>query len=148
MPGLIVWKNRHINRLKRDMDRMFDTMWGEFAPALRPRIMERMPFIDLTETKGNLIVRAEIPGVDPKDLEIDIMDNMLTIKGEARQEIIEEGENRHRTERSYGSFSRSLQLPCRVILDDIKATFKNGILKIVMPKCAPETTRRIKITVK
>jgi len=148
MPGLIVWKTQHINRLKRDMDRMFDTMWGEFAPSIRPRILDRMPFIDLTETKSNLILRAEIPGVDPKDLEIDIADKILTIKGEARQEIIEEEENRHRTERRYGSFSRSIQLPCRVILDDIKASFKNGILKITMPKCAPETARRIKIDVK
>ena len=103
MPVLIVWKNQHINRLKRDMDRMFDTMWGEFAPALRPRIVDRMPFIDLTETKSNLILRAEIPGVDPKDLEIDIADKILTIKGEARQETVEEGENRHRTERRYGA---------------------------------------------
>jgi HSP20 family protein len=148
MPGLIVWKTQHINRLKRDMDRLFDTMWGEFAPAIRPRIVDRMPFIDLTETKSNLILRAEIPGVDPKDLEINIADKMLTIKGEATQEIIEEEEYRQRPERRYGSFSRSIQLPCRVILDDIKATFKNGILKITMPKCAPEMARKIKITLK
>jgi HSP20 family protein len=148
MPGLIVWKTQYIDRLKRDMDRIFDTMWGEFAPALRPRIKERMPFIDLTETKSNLILRAEIPGIEPDDIEIDITDKILTIKGEARREMIEEEENSHRIERSYGSFSRSIQLPCRVIIDDIKAEFKNGILKITMPKCAPETVRKIKIEVK
>lgn len=148
MPGLIVWKTQYINRLKRDMDRMFDTMWGEFAPSLSPRIRERMPFIDLTETKSNLILKAEVPGVGPDDIEIDITDKILTIKGEARREIIEEEENSHRIERSYGSFSRSIQLPCRVIIDDIKAVFKNGILKITMPKCSPETARKIKIEVK
>jgi HSP20 family protein len=148
MPGLIVWKTQHINRLKRDMDRIFDTIWGEFTPALRPRIMEKTPFIDLTETKSSLILRAEIPGVEPNDIEIDITDNILTIKGEARRETIEEEENSHRMERSYGSFSRSIQLPCRVIIDDIKAVFKNGILKITMPKCAPETARKIKIEIK
>ena len=146
MPGLIVWKTQHINRLKRDMDRIFDTMWGEFAPTLRPRIRERIPFIDLTETKSNLVLRAEIPGVDPNDIEIDITDKILTIKGETRQEMIEE--DSHRMERSYGSFSRSIQLPCRVIIDNIKAEFKDGILKITMPKCAPETARKIKIDVK
>jgi len=148
MPGLIVWKTQYINRLKRDMDRMFDTMWGEFAPSQSPRIRERMPFIDLTETKNNLILKAEVPGVGPDDIEIDITDKILTIKGEARREIIEEEENSHRIERSYGSFSRSIQLPCRVIIDDIKAVFKNGILKITMPKCSPETARKIKIEVK
>jgi len=148
MPGLIVWKTQYINRLKRDMDRMFDTMWGEFAPSLSPRIRERTPFIDLTETKSNLILKAEVPGVGPDDIEIDITDKILTIKGEARREIIEEEENSHRIERSYGSFSRSIQLPCRVIIDDIKAVFKNGILKITMPKCSPETARKIKIEVK
>jgi HSP20 family protein len=148
MPGLIVWKTQYINRLKRDMDRIFDTMWGEFSPTLRPRIRERMPFIDLAETRSNLVLRAEIPGVDPNDIGIDITDKILTIKGETRQEIIEEEENSHRMERSYGSFSRSIQLPCRVIIDNIKAEFKNGILKITMPKCAPETARKIKIDVK
>jgi HSP20 family protein len=148
MPGLIVWKTQHINRLKRDMDRIFDTIWEEFTPALRPRIMEKTPFIDLTETKGSLILRAEIPGVEPNDIEIDITDNILTIKGEARRETIEEEENSHRMERSYGSFSRSIQLPCRVIIDNIKAVFKNGILKITMPKCAPETARKIRIEIK
>ena len=80
MPGLIVWKTQYIDRLKRDMDRIFDTMWGEFAPALRPRIKERMPFIDLTETKRNLILRAEIPGIEPDDIEIDITNKILTDK--------------------------------------------------------------------
>jgi HSP20 family protein len=148
MPGLIVWKTQHINRIKRDMDRIFDIIWGEFTPALRPRIRKTTPFIDLTETKSRLILRAEIPGVEPDDIEIDITDNILTIKGEARREIIEEEENSHRMERSYGSFSRSIQLPCRVSIDDIKAIFKNGILKITMPKCAPETARKIRIEIK
>src|SRR4030066_496578 len=105
MPGLIVWKTQYIDRLKRDMDRIFDTMWGEFAPALRPRIKERMPFIDLTETKRNLILRAEIPGIEPNDIEIDITDKILTIKGEARREVMEEGENSHGKRRRYGAFS-------------------------------------------
>ena len=148
MPDLIVWKNQRINRLKRDMDRIFDRMWGEIGTALVPRITGRTPFIDLTETANSLILRAEIPGVYPKDLEIDIVDTLLTIRGETKQEIVGEDENRHRIERRYGSFYRTLQLPCRVILDDVKATYKKGILKIIMPKCAPEETRKIKIKVK
>ena len=148
MPGLIIWKNQHIDRLKKDMDRIFDRMCGEFGLSLTPRAIRGTPFIDLTETEGNLIMRAEIPGVDPKDLEIDVVDNMLTIKGVTKQEIIKKGENYHRTERSYGSFSRTIQLPCRIMINDVEASYKKGILKIVMPKCAPETMRTVKIKLK
>ena len=145
MPGLIIWKNQRINRLRRDIDRMFDRMCGEFGATLTPPIAKRTPFIDLAEAGDNLILRAEIPGADPKDLEIDIVDDMLTIRGETRQDIIKENEMYHRTERSYGSFSRTIKLPCRIVIDDVKATYKKGILKIVMPKCPPEKARKIKI---
>ena len=148
MPGLIIWKNHHINRLRRDMDRIFDRMYGELGTTLTPRISKIMPFIDLAETEDNLIIKAEIPGADPKDLDVDIVDDILTISGETVQDHIEDSEMYHRTERSYGSFSRSIKLPCRIVIDDARATYRKGILKIVMPKCPPEKTRRIKIKLK
>ena len=147
MPDLIIWKDQHINRLKRDMDHMLERMWGEFGPSLTSKIGIR-PSIDLTETEDNLILKAEIPGVNPKDLEIDIADNVLTIRGETKQEDVNEGKNYHKTERSYGFFSRTLRLPCKIILDDVKATYRKGILKVVMPKRAPEETRRLRIKLK
>lgn len=148
MPGLIIWKNQHIDRLKRDMDQIFDRMFGEFGLSLTPREIMEKPFIDLTETEGNLVLRAEIPGADPEDLEIDVVDNMLTIKGETKQEITKRGENYHRTERRYGSFSRTIQLPCRIMIDDVEASYEKGILKIVMPKCTPESMVPVKIKLK
>jgi HSP20 family protein len=127
---------------------MFDRMRGEFGATLSPPIAKRTPFIDLTEAGDNLILRAEIPGANPKDLEVDIDDDMLTIRGEIKQDIIKDSESYHRIERSYGSFSRAIKLPCRVVIDDVKAAYKKGVLKIVMPKCPPEKARKIRIKLK
>jgi HSP20 family protein len=135
MQGLILWKNERINRLRRDMDRLLDRMWGEFGPTLMPGVTGRIPLFDLTETDKNLILTAEIPAVDPKALDIDILDTVLTIKGEIKKESL------------YRSFSRTIQLPCKTVVDDVKATFKKGILEITMPKCPPERTRKIRVKV-
>lgn len=147
MPGLILWKNQEINKMKRDMDRLFDRVLNEFFMPLFPRTFREVPFIDLSETEDSLILKAEIPGIKPEDLEISIRDDVLSIKGEIKQEFVDDGENYHRSERRYGSFSRQLRLPCRVMIDDVKATYKKGILHIVMPKCKPEKARKIKIKV-
>ena len=104
MPGLIVWKNQRINRLRKDMDRMFDRICGEFGGTLTPGIGRGSPFIDLAEAGSNLILRAEIPGANPKDLEVEIEEDTLTISGETKQDTVIENESYHRTERSYGSF--------------------------------------------
>ena len=93
MPSLILWKNKRINRLREDMDRIFDRMCGEFGTKLTPRIAGSVPFIDLTETDDNLILVAEIPGVSSKDLEVDIVEDMLTIRGEKKQEEVDKLQN-------------------------------------------------------
>jgi HSP20 family protein len=82
MPGLIIWKNQEIDRLKRDMDRLFARLWDDFCIPLFPRGYREAPFIDLSETEDRLILRAEIPGVTPEDLDISITDGTLTIRGE------------------------------------------------------------------
>ena len=148
MPGLIVWKNQEINKLRRDMDRLFARVWEDFSMPLFPRPAREVPFIDVSETKENLIVKAELPGVNPEDLNITLTDDTLTIKGEMKQEIIGKGEGYHRTERRYGSFSRTLKLPCRVKEEGVEATYKKGILNMVLPKCRPEKAREVKIKVK
>lgn len=145
MPGLIIWKNQHMNRLRKDIDRMFDRMWGEFGLPSAPPRGKGIPFIDLAETETHLILRAEIPGMDAKDFDIVVVDSSLTIKGETKQEISKGSTDVHRIERRYGSFSRTLHLPCKVEVDDIDATYTKGILKIVMPKCRPEPTRAVKV---
>jgi len=147
MPGLIIWKNQEINRLRRDMDRLFSRLWDDFGVPVLPRTVRDGPLMDLSETEDALIIVAEVPGMDPEDLEISITDNILTIKGEMKKEVIEGNEDYHRMERRHGFFSRSIRLPCKVFIDDIKAIYKKGVLNIVMPKCKPEKACEIKIKI-
>ena len=148
MPELTIWTNQEIDKLRRDMDRLFARLRDDFAAPLFPRITRYIPSLDLSETEDDLIIKAEIPGINPEDLDISVTENTLNIKGEIKQEFIYEREDYHRMERRYGSFSRSLQLPCRVVVEDVEATYRNGVLQIVMPKCKPEPTRACKVKIK
>lgn len=148
MPGLIVWKNQEMNRLRRDMDRLLGRLWDDFGVPFFPGTARDLPFIDLSEKGDTLIVKAEIPGINPEDLEISISDDVLTIKGEMKREVVDGIEDYHRIERRYGSFTRNLQLPCKVKTDEVNATYRKGVLSLIMPKCKPEKGRDIKIRVK
>jgi HSP20 family protein len=147
MPGLIIWKNQEIDRLKRDINRLFSRLWDDFCIPTFPRPFGEEPFIDLSETEDRLIVRAEIPGLEPDNLDISISDDTLTLKGEARQENVMSEEGYSSTESEFGYFSRTIRLPCKVKIDDVKATYKDGLLSVVMPKFKPEPPREIKIKV-
>jgi HSP20 family protein len=92
-------------------------------------------------------VKAEVPGLEPKDIDISLSDGLLTIKGEKKQEREEKEENYHLVERSYGSFARSIRLPNEVQSDKIDASYKNGVLKIVLPKSEEAKKKEIKIKV-
>jgi HSP20 family protein len=133
---------------RQDMDRMFDRFfessalapWGEewsgFAPS-----------VDVVETDEEVKVTAELPGLDAEDVDVTLSHNTLTLKGEKHQEHEEEGEGYYRSERSYGSFQRSIPLPSTVETDKAEASFSKGVLTITFPKTAAETDKK-KITVK
>ncbi len=148
MAGLIIWKKQEINRLRRDMDRLFTRLWDDFGVPLFPRQTRRLPSLDLSESDDTLILKVEVPGIHPDDLEIFITENILTIRGEMKQEFADDGEDYPRMERSYGSFSRNIQLPCKVFIDEVDAVYRKGILTIVMPKCKAEKARDIRIQVR
>ena len=148
MSDLMIWRNQQLNRLKRDMDRMLDRMWGEFGLSLSPKTTRVLPYLDLAETGEELVLKVEIPGVDPEDLDINVNEDIIEIKGESKQEILNDAKNFHRTERRYGSFSRSVRLPCRVMVDDVKAVYKKGILEITLPKCKAQKSKNVKIVYK
>ena len=101
------------------------------------------PRIDVKETKKQVLVSAELPGLEAKDLDIRVADNVLTLRGEKKEESKHEGENYYHTECVYGSFNRSISLPGEVESDNVKAEFKNGVLKISMTK-KPEEQRKVK----
>jgi HSP20 family protein len=105
-----------------------------------------IPAMDLVEGDGNLVLRADLPGIREDDLSIEIRAGVLTISGERRAEHEERGEGFHRVERSFGSFSRSLSLPEGVDPTKVAATFEDGVLEVRVPK--PEETKptQVKIT--
>ena len=147
MPGLIIWKNQEIDRLKRDMNRLLSRFWDDFCIPVFPRPLREGPFVDLSETEDRLILRAEMPGVKPENLDISISDDTLTLRGKSSQETVTDEGDYQSTETGIGFFSRTIQLPCKVQINEVKATFKDDLLTIVMPKCKPEPRREIKIKV-
>jgi HSP20 family protein len=119
--------------LRREMDRLFNRLWdGDEGQA----IGAWSPVLDLSESKEVLMIKAEVPGIEPKDIHLTLENGVLTIQGEKRQQTEEKDERFYRTERGYGSFARSLRLPAHVDATKVTATFKNGVLLVVMPKTA------------
>ncbi len=148
MPGLIIWKNREIDKMKRDINRLMSRLRSDFCTPFLSRTAGRVPYVELSETDDNLIVKAEVPDIHPDNLNVSITDNVLSIKGEIEQEKVREEVNYNTVETVRSSFSRIVQLPCRVEIDKVKATYKHGTLQIVLPKCKSETARKVKIRVK
>jgi len=148
MPGLILWKNEEINKLKRDMDRLLSRMWDDFGIRLSSSGMGAFSNLDMSETEDILMIQAEIPGVQADDLDISISDNLLlTIKWKSREEIDEEAEGSYTTGRRIRVFSRSFRLPCKVLTEEVEATYKGGVLSVVLPKCRTEPPREVKVKI-
>ena len=147
MTDLVPWKFGELSRLRDDMDALFNRFFGHLPKAGLTKGLDLCPSVDLTETKEDIVVKAEIPGMDVKDIEISLLGNVLHIKGEKKEERTSKDETVHRIERSYGSFSRSLDLPCDVKQDKIKATYEKGVLKITLPKSEKSKAKTIKINV-
>ena len=142
------WKPfRELERMRREMDRLWDSFFEGRASRKVEEVAEWSPTLDVSETKNDLVVKAEIPGIDPKDIDISLANEMLTIKGEKKQEKEEKEENYHLVERSYGSFARTIRLPREVQSDKISASYKNGILKVTLPKSEEAKKKEIKIKV-
>ena len=129
-------------QLHREMDRLFDNAFRGFGVSpLRSEIFSPItvsgqlkPQVDIGATDKEYSITVEVPGVDEKDVKVEVADNTMIIKGEKKQEKEEKDKNYYRVERSYGSFQRVLSLPEDAGQDDIKATFKNGVLTIKMPR--------------
>lgn len=132
-------------RMRRELDRL----WESFAERSRRTEQESkyLPALDVCETQDHIMVRAELPGIEPKDLDITLSDGVLTLKGEKKHQTEEKGVSCHLFERSYGAFSRSIQLPAAVESSKINASYKNGVLQITLPKSEETKTREIKIKV-
>lgn len=135
---------RELFSIRDELDRIFDRF---FAPVeVETREFAWTPSVDVYETEKDLVVKAELPGLTSKDVEITLTDDTLTIRGEKKESEEVKGENYYRKETRYGSFHRSIRLPVQVKKEDIKASFKDGILEIRLPK-AEEKAKGIKIKI-
>jgi HSP20 family protein len=103
--------------------------------------------VDLYEDKNDIVVKAELPGIEKDNVEVNLTDHTLTIKGEKKKEEEVKEENYYRTERSYGSFVRTVEIPKDVHADKVRANFKNGILEVRLPKTEEAKAKEIKVKV-
>nr|HDN00568.1 Hsp20/alpha crystallin family protein [Deltaproteobacteria bacterium] len=134
---------RELSNLRREMDDLWRNLTGE--KEFLPMKGEWMPAVDVSETKDSLIVKAEIPGMESKDIDISLSGDLLTIKGEKKQKTEEKKENYHRIETRYGAFSRTIRVPVPVNSEKIKASYDNGVLKITLPKKEEVKAKQIEI---
>lgn len=119
--------------LRKEMDRLFERVGDWDLPEMRA-FGDWTPSLDISETKDALTVKAEIPGIDSKDISVSVDGQMLTIKGEKKHEKEEKDEQFYRTERAYGAFARTVRLPTSVDASKVTASYKNGLLTVTMPK--------------
>lgn len=146
--ALVRWDPaRELDAFQSDMNRLFDSFFSrrESAPGSGYGSRRWIPAMDLLETEDHLVLRADLPGVGRDDIEIEVKEGVLTVSGERRAQHEQKREGYHRVERSFGRFSRSLELPKGVEADHIEAAFEDGVLEVRMPKPAERKPTRIEI---
>jgi HSP20 family protein len=137
---------RDLSILQERMNRVFEDAAGRGWKGEEPSpTTSWSPAVDIYETDNQIMVQAELPGIERKDIALQLENNVLTLKGERRFEKETKQENYHRIERSYGGFSRAFTIPTIVDEDKIRADYKDGILKIELPKKEQVKSKQIKI---
>jgi len=157
--SLIPWKGKQresddsselspIGSFRHEMDRLFDRFFGGAWDLAREGSFpwnEWMPSLDVSETDTEVVVRAEVAGVDPKGIEVSLSGQTLTIAGEKKESTETKSENHYRSERRFGSFRRSLQLPAAVDSEKVSAEHKNGVLTVRLKKLQSAQPKKIQV---
>ena len=146
MIALVKWRKKEMDNLRREMDDLFDRCFGSF-PELSEQ-GEWSPCLDLAERDEEIIIRVELPGMEARDLELSVAGRMLTLRGTKRREECSLEERYRCKERSYGQFTRTIELPAVVDPERVEAVFKNGVLELTLPKRKKEHHGRTTIAVK
>ena len=137
---------RNLSTLQDQINRLFDDNVTR-SHAGHAELASWAPAVDIYETENELVLKADLPDIDEKDLDVRVENNLLTVHGERKFEEKVKKENFLRVERSYGPFTRSFALPNTINTEAIKAEYKNGTLKVEMPKRAESKPKQVKITV-
>jgi HSP20 family protein len=139
---------RELTRIQDEFNRLFDDRLYRYRGGQEEELGSAfLPAIDVYEDHEALTMTAELPGIEPKDVDLRIENGVLTLKGERKLEKEEKKENYRRVERSYGTFMRTFTLPTTVDGDKVKAEFKNGVLKVMLPKKEESKPKSIKVKV-
>jgi len=146
MNTLVRWEPfRGISSLQEQFNRLFE---NRFAPGTEEQTLTAWaPAVDVYETENELVIKADLPQMPEKDLDVRVENNMLTIRGERKFEQKVKEENYLRMERAYGSFSRSFSLPNTVNTEAIQAEYKEGVLTVTLPKRAESKPKQVKVNV-
>ena len=141
--GSLARRDHAFETLQREIDQLFDTfsgsMWGRGDHG------QVIPRLDVTETEKEVKITCELPGLEERDVQLALTDSLLTIRGEKRTEAEDKDKSYYHSERSYGAFARTVELPTHVDAGKVQASMKHGVLKIVAPKSAEGAARRIEI---
>jgi HSP20 family protein len=145
---------RELNTLQDRMNRLFQDTWGPGSGSLGTRGGEEallsgsfMPPVDVYQDEHHIVLKVEVPGVDQKDIDIRVENNVLTIRGERKLEKEEKEDNFQRIERRYGSFTRAFTLPSTVDTENVSADYENGVLKISLAKREEAKPKQIKVNI-
>jgi HSP20 family protein len=142
---------QYFNNMQREMDRLFSPLMGRMQSGIGEAetfMRKFMPAVNVSEDEKQIIVKAELPGLEAKDVEVSVADDRLTIEGEKKFEKKSDKEDVHLMESAYGAFKRVIALPDSVDFSKVEATFKNGILTVQLPKKADATKPSKKVDVK
>jgi len=146
MNSVIRWEPfRNVNSLQEQFSRLFDTSYP--GRSSESDLTTWAPAVDIQETENELVLKADLPGIEEKDIDVRIENSTLTIRGERKFEKQVNEDNYLRVERSYGSFSRSFSLPNTINTEAIHAEYKNGVLTVQMPKRAESKPKQVKVNV-
>lgn len=147
--SLVPWDPmRELASVREAMNRIFDDAFSRL-PSLMPRREEGwwQPSVDVIDRDKEIVVRANLPGIDPQDVEVTVSENVVNIKGETKQEREAQGANYYRRERYYGAFQRSIPLDTKVEAEKAQASFKNGVLEVTVPKVEGASGKQVKVKV-
>ena len=135
---------QEMNSLQRQLNRMFDDV---ITPASFAEFgnLAKVPAAELTETEENIVLKLEVPGMQPADLNIEAAHKSITISGERKSETTSEAEGQTRSEFRYGSFQRVIPLPAKIQNTQVKAEYKDGILHLTLPKAEEEKNKVVKV---
>ncbi len=146
--ALIRWEPvRELGTIQNEMNRLFNTYFDTPTATNGGSLRRWLPAMDLVETEGDFVLRADLPGMSESDVNLELDDNVLTISGERKTEHEDRKAGYYRVERSSGSFRRSLTLPEGVDPESVHATFDKGVLEVTVPKPAQRTPRKVQISV-